>query len=220
MDENLNIIYGESADLKDFFERLFDQDWDIKKQQKKAERAHPADKLESGNTLSQLNSSMRVFLIGNTYRDAYQAHEANCLSDLRNQLISQSLNALGVLVTGDDHILLKRIPAEFWITAETSVANNSASNASLSFERIRIVSNRYEKTMTASEHIIEAIRHEKRLHEASKPTQWWGVKRKKRIDNCRAFIKNNFGINTLKDEGYSDRHFDKFFTKFRSGTMT
>jgi hypothetical protein len=216
MAENLNAIYGDSTDLKGFLEQLFNQNWDAKKEQRKAARAHPKATVVPGSTLSGVNASMRFMLYGNAIRDAHKAHEQHCRSELRNQLISNSLSAIGLPANGDPKRKLERIAPEFWITAEPDYENNSASDATKSYEHIRIVTDRYERVMNATQHIAEAIRHEAKLHKTNTGTSWWQIPRKDRISNCRAFIKNTYGINTLKTRGYSEKNFDKQFTIIRS----
>ena len=219
MAENLNVIYGESTDLNDFFEEYFNQGWDEKKELRKAKRADYATKLGLPNEPGSFSSMMFGTRINQSVNAVRKAHWAKCQKSLRNQLISNSLSAIGLPDNGIDNRKLERIPSEFWIVGEPDFEANSASDGVKSFVHVRTVSDRFERTWNATERIVEAILHEKKLHEANTGSSWWLVTRKDRISNCRAFIKNTHGINTLKTHGYSAKNFDKQFTIIRTETM-
>lgn len=220
MDEELSVIYAESTDLNAFFEVLFSQQWDEKKERKKAKRKGYPKRLNLNNSLDNFTSMLADINVNTAVKEARRELLEKAQAEFTNQLISNSISAIGFVKSEDGKRQLVRIPNLFWVTATANLEDNSARDDGERFEHIRIVSDRYDRTMTASEQIQEAIRHEKKFHEANTGKLWWGVKRKDRIAKYRAFIKSTFGINTLKADGYSDKHFDKYDNKFRSKTIT
>jgi hypothetical protein len=101
MDENLNVIYGESTDLKDFFEQLCNQDWDEKKEIQKAKRADYATKLKLPSDPGTFSSMLFGMRISQKVNARQEAHWAKCQKELRNQLISNSLSAIGLPANSD-----------------------------------------------------------------------------------------------------------------------
>lgn len=219
MAEDLNVIYAESTDLDAFFGLFFSQQWDEKKEFKKAKRNGYPTGLNSRSTLDNFARMLADVNLNAAVKEARRELLAKVRSEFKNQLISNSISAIGFVKDAEGARRLERIPNLFWVTALANFEDNSACDDEDRYNHIRIVSDRYDRNMNASEHIIEAIRHEKKLHEAESGKSWWGVKRKDRIAKYRAFIKSTFGINTLKADGYSVRHFDKYDNKFRSKSM-
>ncbi len=219
MHENITQLYGESIDIKAFFDIQFQKTWNEKRELKKAKRANPIKESDLNHPLSGITNMLSDSIIRQAYSAAKAQNEQQTWNNLRDQLISNSVVAIGLRAFDEGIKTPVRIAPEVWIEAEVDIENNLAQSDFETFTHIRILSDLYERELLPHEHIIIAIRHLKNLHETKTGQQWWGVQRKTRIKDCREFIKQTFGVNTLKDDGYSPKHFDKYFSKFRSQSM-